>query len=88
MKGDNRLAEIVGTRYVHAVSSFLWRSEELTIIRGFLACPECEYTLKRNWSLNTWACPHCETVWSDRDLVQAVETEQSYTRISVRNLVE
>ena len=78
--------DILGVRHKDSYSSFLHRAGKVTIIHGFPLCPECKCQLGRLFNQDTWICSHCHTVWSSKDLVNAIETENALTTISIRSL--
>ena len=85
-EAEGAYVRIIGAKHTKHMSTFLWHGDSLTIISGFPSCPDCGYTLDRQWAQDVWTCLHCKTVWSDKDFVQAIETELAVVRVSVRSL--
>ena len=85
-EAEGACVRITGAKHAKHVSTFLWNRDSLVIISGFPSCPDCGFTLDRQWAQDIWACLHCKTVWTDKDFVQAVETELAVVRVSVRSL--
>ena len=77
---------IEGIRHVAATSSFLRRNDELTILHGIPACPECKHLLHMNIRTAGWHCIWCNTDWAVLDLIQAIETEDALATVSIRDL--
>lgn len=78
--------DITGDKYADTCTTVLHRKEQVTIIQGFPACPECGGTLGRVWEIDYWHCTECFTMWSTLDLVQAIEAENALMYVSIRNL--
>lgn len=78
--------DITGIIYADRYSHILHRHEDITIIQGFPACPECGCALNRIWNENRWNCTGCGTEWTSLSLVEAVEREHALMSLSIRNM--
>lgn len=81
--------DIVGMKWVKYCTTFVHRLKKpVTIIKGLPVCPECGTVLDRRFTSSTWVCWECGTVWSDADLVTAIDTEDRLVgaTVTVRNL--
>ena len=79
---------VEGARHIAATSCFLRRHDELTILHGIPACPECKHILHMNLRNAGWHCIWCGTDWATLDLIQAIENEDALATVSIRNLEE
>jgi ribosomal protein L37AE/L43A len=71
--------DIVGRRYVKALSTFVYSEDFVIIIRGLVPCPECGHTLDKNFNADAWVCSECETTWSNQELLKAIVDGCLYT---------
>lgn len=84
-----RLKYINGMRNVENSSEFVRRENEVIVIRGQPACPECHSLLYRDAAIY-WHCTGCGCVWTAAELVEAIEAEDKAmrSRVTIRGLID
>ena len=74
---DDTGEDITGVWFVDGFFSALHDGERVTIIRGYLECPDCDNILEWRYLKSLWYCDSCRHAWDSESIVEITRKEGS-----------